>query len=111
MESEGSLPCSQKPATCVNPESEKLSTRPPILFLYDPFQYYPQTRFDSQAGIRDYSLVQSVQTGSEAHNSFSKYRGSFCEIKRPRSATDNNRHLVPKLRMIAAVSLLAHMPS
>jgi len=33
MESDGSLPCTQKPATYGNPEPDKPSTRPPIITL------------------------------------------------------------------------------
>jgi len=43
--------------------------------------------------------------------SFNGYRGSFCEIKRLRRATDLHLHLEPTLRMSRAVSLTAHMPS
>ena len=41
MEPDGSLPCLQQPADSLYPETGKSSSCPPILFLYDQFQYYP----------------------------------------------------------------------
>jgi hypothetical protein len=43
MEPEGSLSCSQDSATCPYPEPDQSSPRPPILYLEDPFLYYPDT--------------------------------------------------------------------
>jgi hypothetical protein len=40
MEPEGSLPCSQKPATGPYTESDASSPHPPTLFPSYPFQYY-----------------------------------------------------------------------
>jgi hypothetical protein len=41
METEGWLARSQEPATNPYRELVELSSHPPILFLEDPFQYYP----------------------------------------------------------------------
>ena len=41
MESEGSLPHSQVPATCPYPEPARLSPYPHISLPEDPSQYYP----------------------------------------------------------------------
>jgi len=41
MEPEGSLPYSQKPATCPYPEPDQSSPGLSIQLLEDPFQYYP----------------------------------------------------------------------
>ena len=41
MESEGTLPCSQAPATCPYPEPDQASPCHHIPLLEDPFQYYP----------------------------------------------------------------------
>jgi len=36
MESEGSLPHSQQPATCLYPKPDQSSPHPPTVFLEDP---------------------------------------------------------------------------
>jgi hypothetical protein len=43
MEPEGSLLCSQDPATDPYPEPDESSAYHFILFLYDPLQYYSLT--------------------------------------------------------------------
>jgi hypothetical protein len=43
MEAEGSLPCSQQLATRPYPQPDQSSPRLYILFIENPFQYYPQT--------------------------------------------------------------------
>jgi hypothetical protein len=41
MKPEGSLPCSQQPATGPYPELDESSPHTHTLFLLDPFKYYP----------------------------------------------------------------------
>jgi hypothetical protein len=41
MEPEGSLPCSQKLATCPYPEPNEFNPHPQTLFPQDPSQCYP----------------------------------------------------------------------
>jgi len=41
MELEGSLPCSQQPATGLNPDRDESSPHPPTIFPQDTVQYYP----------------------------------------------------------------------
>jgi hypothetical protein len=52
MEPEGSLPHSQEPFIDPYPEPDHSSPHHPILFLHDPFQYYPL--------IYDFVLVASL---------------------------------------------------
>jgi hypothetical protein len=41
MEPEGSLSCSQEPATVPYPEPDESNSHPPTVFPEDQFQYYP----------------------------------------------------------------------
>jgi hypothetical protein len=64
-------------------------------------------------GKRGLSLLQSVQTGSEAFRfSYSVGMGIFSSAaKRPGHGGTNIAHLVPRLRMSGTIRPLLHTPS